>query len=202
MLIGSREWHYAAIKQYDGSIAVVVTKPDGTAQSLLVTDVRYVADDKTIQFMCNGRRHVMRIASIDQQNKQFVVCAADGKAVYVKSLEYKRNQSLFLPAQAHQASLSGQSADSKTVKSPLAGRVTKILVLPGQSVVRGQPLLMIESMKMENELCAPADGSIKIIFIHNGDVVKPNQVLLSLEDEGDGHATAHHEHGSTSVTDR
>ena len=174
VLIGTHEWHYAVVTQHDGSIAVVATKPDGTTQSLTITDLRYAPDKKTIQFMCNGRRFTMRIANSNDQNH--VVCSANGKVITVKPIIYKQLSSLFLPAETTHTS----SLDPKTIKSPLAGRITKILVSTGQSVLKGQPLLLIESMKMENEICAPANGSIKAIAICQGDVVKPNQVLLTL----------------------
>lgn len=177
VLIGNREWHYALVTQHDGSIAVIVTKPDGTTQSLTVTDVQYSQDKNTIQFLCNGRRFAMRIT---QKENHHIVCPANGKAVAVKAIARQQLQSLFLPASQEPSSL-GNTPDLKTVKSPLAGRITKVLVYAGQAVTKGQPLLLIESMKMENEICAPANGSIKTISISEGDVVKPNQVLLVLE---------------------
>ena len=42
-----------------------------------------------------------------------------------------------------------------TVKAPIPGLVVKVLVAPGQQVVEGEPLLILEAMKMENELRAP-----------------------------------------------
>ncbi len=175
-LINNREWHYALVTQHDGTIAVVVTKPDDSTKSITVTDVQYSPEKGTITFVCSGRRLSMRIT---QQDNLYTVCPADGKAVTVKPMSRQQLQSLFLPAS--QETFSGNAADLKTIKSPLAGRVTKILVCPNQVVVKGQPLLMIESMKMENEICAPTNGSIKTISISPGDVVKPNQVLVVLE---------------------
>ncbi len=182
LLIGQREWRYALVTQLDGSIAIVVTKPDGSSQALTVTDVQHNTASGSIQFTCNGRRFSMHITPADEESKQSIVSYADGRAVRVKPLAHKQLQSLFMPATTPSSEPSDKTSfDQKIVKSPLAGRVTKVLVNLGQQVLRGQPLLMIESMKMENELCAPASGSIKTISIEIGDVVKPNQVLLSLE---------------------
>ncbi len=182
LLIGQREWRYALVTQLDGSIAIVVTKPDGSSQALTVADVHHKGETGSLQFTCTGRRFSMHITPTDEENKQSIVSYADGKAIPVKSLSHKQLESLFMPATTPSLETSEKiSFDQKIVKSPLAGRVTKVLITLGQQVLRGQPLLMIESMKMENELCAPASGSIKTISIEIGDVVKPNQVLLSLE---------------------
>ncbi|MBM3893595.1 acetyl-CoA carboxylase biotin carboxyl carrier protein subunit [Candidatus Dependentiae bacterium] len=175
-LINNREWHYALVTQQDGTIAVVVTKPDGSTQSITVTDVQYSPEKGIITFVYSGRRLSMRIT---QQDKLHIVCPADGKAVIVKPMNRQQLQSVFLPASQEGSTIA--ALNLKTIKSPLAGRVTKILVCPNQVVTKGQPLLMIESMKMENEIGAPTTGSIKTISISLGDVVKPNQVLVVLE---------------------
>jgi biotin carboxyl carrier protein len=96
--------------------------------------------------------------------------------------------SVFTPAhREHGASI---LSDPGAFTSPLAGRVIKILVGQSQAVSKNQPLVVIESMKMENELCAPYDAVIKTQYIFEGDVVKTNQVLLSLErKKGEGDAT-------------
>jgi len=84
--------------------------------------------------------------------------------------------------------------------SPLTGRVTKICVLPGDFVEKGQPLLLVESMKMENELCASFSGFIKTILIFVSDVVKQGQVLIEFGKEGAGDATTQDANGEKAVS--
>lgn len=74
---------------------------------------------------------------------------------------------------------------TSTLKAPLGGRVIKILVEPGQQIIKNQPLIIIESMKMENEICAHCDTIIKTLPIKVGDLVQPNQVLVIFEKEGE-----------------
>ena len=71
----------------------------------------------------------------------------------------------------------------ESLRSPLAGRVIKKYVSLNQSVKKDQPLVVIESMKMENEIRAETDSFIKTIQINEGDVVQANQVLMTFEDE-------------------
>jgi len=71
--------------------------------------------------------------------------------------------------------------DKLVLKSPLAGRIVKILVNPGDLVSKNQLLVIIESMKMENEIRATFPGFIKNISISEGNLVQQNQVLITFE---------------------
>jgi biotin carboxyl carrier protein len=73
----------------------------------------------------------------------------------------------------------------------------KICVQTGQSVHEGQPLCVIESMKMENEIRSPRAGIIKTIFMNVGNVVQPNHIMIEFEKEGEGNAAAKNSHGQT-----
>ena len=70
-------------------------------------------------------------------------------------------------------------AGSTTVSSPLPGTVINVLVKPGESVKTGQILLILEAMKMENEILAPEDGVISSIAAQ-GTAVNTGDVLATL----------------------
>lgn len=76
-----------------------------------------------------------------------------------------------------------QLANSKVdkIKAPMPGLVLDILIEEGQSISKGDEVLVLEAMKMENVLKAPGDGVVKSISIKKGDAVEKNQVLLVLE---------------------
>jgi len=67
------------------------------------------------------------------------------------------------------------------VKAPMPGLIRNILVQPGDTVSKGQGLLVLEAMKMENILKSPADGVVKSIKIEMGQAVEKNQVLIFFE---------------------
>lgn len=71
------------------------------------------------------------------------------------------------------------SVNESSLKSPIAGRVVKILVKTGDQVSKNQLLVIIESMKMENEIRATFTGFIKNISITEGNLVQQNQVLMT-----------------------
>jgi biotin carboxyl carrier protein len=66
------------------------------------------------------------------------------------------------------------------VNAPMAGLIVAVPVEEGQVVVKGQDLVILESMKMQNELKAPRDGTVTRIRVHAGESVRPNELLLTM----------------------
>jgi biotin carboxyl carrier protein len=66
------------------------------------------------------------------------------------------------------------------LKAPMPGLVVAILVDEGQAVKRGQVLLILESMKMQNELKSPRDGTVGRVRVKAGETVEQKQTLLSV----------------------
>lgn len=70
------------------------------------------------------------------------------------------------------------SAKVSELKAPMPGLVLKIFVAEGAEVKKGDNLLVLEAMKMENIIKSPADVTVKTVKIKPGDKVEKNQVLL------------------------
>jgi biotin carboxyl carrier protein len=75
---------------------------------------------------------------------------------------------------------SKNSQKSNSIKAPMPGMVISVMVYEGQSVQKGDSVLILEAMKMENVIKAPGDGVIKSIKIKQGTAVEKNQVLIEL----------------------
>ncbi len=73
------------------------------------------------------------------------------------------------------------SGVAKPVKSPLPGSVIKVAVKVGQQIKRGDLLLTLESMKMENSILAEKDGVVKTIHVQAGQSVMQDDLLLDIE---------------------
>jgi glutaconyl-CoA/methylmalonyl-CoA decarboxylase subunit gamma len=74
----------------------------------------------------------------------------------------------------------GAAAGEQTLTSPMPGRVLKVLVAEGDAVTAGAPLVVVEAMKMENELVAARDGSVKKVFVSPGQAVESGARLVEI----------------------
>ena len=66
------------------------------------------------------------------------------------------------------------------VTAPMPGKILGVKASAGQAVKRGQVLLILEAMKMENEIVAPQDGTVATINVAVGDSVEPGATLATL----------------------
>ncbi len=73
------------------------------------------------------------------------------------------------------------SAAKNEIRTQMPGRVLKVLVTPGQKVQARQTLIIIEAMKMENEIRADADAEVERIDVQNGQSVESGALLLKLK---------------------
>lgn len=76
-----------------------------------------------------------------------------------------------------------EAAGGGRITAPIPGRVTKLMVEPGGAVKRGQPLLVLEAMKMELTLTAPADGVVETVRATVGEMVEEGRELVVLAAE-------------------
>jgi biotin carboxyl carrier protein len=80
---------------------------------------------------------------------------------------------------AAEAATKGKTSTEKTLKSPMPGRVVKVLVAIGEEVALGQPILVIEAMKMENELKSKIVGIVAEVHVVAGAAVESNAKLVT-----------------------
>lgn len=86
------------------------------------------------------------------------------------------------PASAPQASPRPQaSGEAGAVTSPMAGVIKSVLVKQGDQVKQGEALLVLEAMKMENQITAPVAGTVKQVAVEPNASVQEGQTLVVLE---------------------
>ncbi len=71
-------------------------------------------------------------------------------------------------------------AGAEKVTSPMPGTVLAVKVADGQSVKKGETVVLLEAMKMENEIPAPRDGVVASISVNKGSSVQAGDLLISL----------------------
>ncbi|MFC2173010.1 biotin/lipoyl-containing protein [Acidobacteriota bacterium] len=83
-------------------------------------------------------------------------------------------------SQSHKAS---RPTGEIRIETPMPGKIVAVLVEVGQRVKKGQGLVVVEAMKMENEFSAPRPGTIKSISVSPGDKVESHAILAVVEEE-------------------
>jgi acetyl/propionyl-CoA carboxylase alpha subunit len=75
----------------------------------------------------------------------------------------------------------GDARGSKEIVAPMPGRIVRVSCVPGAVVSKGASLVVIEAMKMQNELCAKADSVVRTVRVASGDTVDRGAVLVEFE---------------------
>ena len=113
----------------------------------------------------------VKMVSFDKENKTCVIHVNNHE--YVVSLEDRFD---LLLNQLGMDNINNQKVND--LKAPMPGLVISIMVEPGDSVKKGDGLMVLEAMKMENIIRTPADCLIKSIEVEKSDSVEKNQVLI------------------------
>lgn len=103
-------------------------------------------------------------------------CVRDGDAVHLfwRGRAYRLEEETERSRGAHRSVAGG-------LEAPMPGKVIAVRVAPGDTVVKGDELLVVEAMKMENAVRAPREGRVKSVSARVGDMVSPGVVLVELE---------------------
>ncbi len=153
----------------------------------------------------NGTRTVRRV-----DDNRFAVALDDGEAVEVEAFDTgPGNLTMLVGGRSWEAGLTpveegfvvdvlgiphevevvdprrralrtARGAGGGVVRTQMPGRVVRVLVEEGQDVEAGQPVVVVEAMKMENELKAPVAGSVRRVHVGAGDVVEARAVLVEI----------------------
>ena len=81
---------------------------------------------------------------------------------------------------APKAAAPAGAAGSVTVTSPMPGKILAVKANAGQAVKKGEVLMVLEAMKMENDIVAPQDGTVASINVAVGDSVEPGATLATM----------------------
>ena len=85
------------------------------------------------------------------------------------------------PKAAPKAAAPAGAQGAVKVNAPMPGKILKVNVNAGAAVKKGDVLLVLEAMKMENEVGAPQDGTIASINVNSGDMVEAGNVLATMD---------------------
>lgn len=127
-----------------------------------------------LSVLYNGKSYTAMVEKLDAKNKELVL-RIDGQR-YTVAIQEPIDQllsSMGMDLKAMQK--------AEPVKAPMPGMILKVLVEPGQQINKGDGLLILEAMKMENVLKASAPATVKAIKVTERTAVEKGAVLIELE---------------------
>jgi biotin carboxyl carrier protein len=128
-------------------------------------------DPGLYSLLIGGRSYEIDLLKVEDA----LMVLVDGQPFRVEIQEERERR---LRAAAGKADL---KAGKRVVAAPMPGKVVRVLVRPGDAVRPGEGLVVVEAMKMENELRAPLAGTVKEIRVEEGRAVSGGEVLVVIE---------------------
>lgn len=154
-----------------GHIYLVVVKKDGAAEPPVLADARK-SEDSIWGMLIDGR---LVEGDVDYERDTCRVSIADEKYEMKVLDEFA---ALFMNGASHGLSV---DAGAKTISNAMPGKVVELLVKEGQEIAAGTPVIIIEAMKMENEIATQSDGVVAEIMVKPGETIMSGQPLIRLE---------------------
>jgi biotin carboxyl carrier protein len=144
------------------------------------------ADRRVVEL--NGKSYEIRVIENRCDTGEFLL-ELGGERILVKAGDLVKEAPPKRRARAVEAAgpavaeavLAGDAAPVEVrsgVWAPMPGKIVKVLVKVGQEVNAGDPVMVLEAMKMENELRSPVAGVVKAVHVTEGDQAGPNQLLI------------------------
>lgn len=138
---------------------------------------------KSFQFTIDGRKYETTVNEIEDNIAEVTV----NGTVFQVAIDKKKTTPSIKPAAPRAAAAApaapraAQPAGSVVVKSPLPGSIVKVVAAAGQPVKKGDLLLTMESMKMENQVTSEYEGTIKSVLVQPGQNVMQDDKLVEIE---------------------
>jgi len=165
------EQHRAVVARRGGETTVQVTD-EGDA---VPVEFEYVLGGRAVSVRIAGRQHLVHLSAVGGNGQ--VAATLDGRPQRLTVMDELRAQAL--------ESL-GAAGGSGTIAADIPGLVVDVKVAPGQKVHQGEPVIVVEAMKMQNELCAGVSGTVTEVPVKAGQTVNPGDVLVVIEPEPGG----------------
>jgi acetyl/propionyl-CoA carboxylase alpha subunit len=153
----------------------VEKKADGLYVSGQKFDVDlYQTAEKSFHLVAGTQGYNLEVAGFSSETKELILTVNGKKTQVLVQDEFD----ILLAGMGMKA---GGAKQSKELKAPMPGLVVDVAASIGAKIEKGQPLIILEAMKMENVLKATGDVIVKAIEVKKGMAVEKNQVLITFE---------------------
>lgn len=173
------------------SPTVTLTQRQGKLQATLdgqtfTLDWQQINPLATQELPANGGRYSLLIAGTSYEVFVRRLPQDDEQSSRIYEVQWADQSFIVTVADEHTRLLEGLARAGTTsgiakIQAPMPGLVTQTLVAIGDTVKAGQTVIILEAMKMENDLAAPIAGTIKELKVSKGDTVDHGQLLVTIE---------------------
>jgi biotin carboxyl carrier protein len=131
------------------------------------------------KYKINGKEYEVTINSVSETNAQVTV---NGASYEVEMIQEEKPQDPIYKRPSIPAREAAPHAEAdKSLKSPLPGMILAIKVKVGDTVREGQPVAVLEAMKMENEILSEHDGTVTEIHVEKGETVLEGATIVTIK---------------------
>jgi biotin carboxyl carrier protein len=168
-----REWIVTA-EGRDRTVVVEGPRPDGRFR-ITIDGAAHDVDGRQVRPGTWSIAIAGQSFTVDLDRRRNGVAASVGASEALLQVEDALHRRLAAAAQPRAGRGSGE-----TIRAPIAGKVVKLLVAPGDTVAAGTAVIVLEAMKMENELVAERGGKVASVHKQAGQAVDTGDVLIEL----------------------
>jgi biotin carboxyl carrier protein len=168
-----REWIVTA-EGRDRNIVVEGPLPESGRFRISIDGMAHEVDARAVRPGTWSIEIAGKSYTVDLDRRRNGVAASVGASEALLQVEDALHRRLAAAAQPR----AGRSGE--TIRAPIAGKVVKVLVAPGDEVAPGTPVIVLEAMKMENELVAERGGKVGSVHKQAGQAVDTGDVLVEL----------------------
>lgn len=136
-------------------------------------DIKIVEDDKGFSYIVyrNNKYHVEILEK--NQNKYIVMINGVWYSFSIETpISYKRRKTL---------TRNGSASKVENVMAPMPGKIIDIMVEENSDIKEGEPIVILEAMKMQNEIVSNVNGKIRKINIKQNDSVMKDEIMIEIE---------------------
>ena len=131
------------------------------------------------KYKINGKEYEVTINSVSETNAQVTVNGASYEVEMIK--EEKPQDPIYKRPSIPAREAAPHAEADKSLKSPLPGMILAIKVKVGDTVREGQPVAVLEAMKMENEILSEHDGIVTGIHVEKGETVLEGATIVTIK---------------------
>ncbi len=138
---------------------------------------------KKFDFTIRGNKYSVEIKNFEENIAEIEVNGTPYKVEVHKEMKQTKTPQLVRPVIQKEGSgkIKKKLSSTYVIKAPLPGNIIKILFSEGDEVKKGDNMMLMEAMKMENKILSEKDGTVKSIKINVGDAVLQGDVLIEIE---------------------